>query len=157
GGVYFVPAFTGLGAPHWDPDARGAIIGLTRDSGTAHIVRAGLESVAYQTADLISALRQDGIAEPGALRVDGGMAANGWFLQFLADVTGITVERPSCSETTAAGAAFLAGLGAGLFASMDDVKAAWSLDFRAVSKTTPGHREELLAGWRKAIARAASR
>ncbi len=157
GGVYFVPAFTGLGAPHWDPDARGAIVGLTRDSGTAHIVRAGLESVAYQTADLISALRQDGIAEPGALRVDGGMAANGWFLQFLADVTGITVERPSCAETTAAGAAFLAGLGAGLFASMDDVKAAWSLDFRAVSKTTPGHREELLAGWRKAIAHAASR
>ena len=155
GGVTFVPAFTGLGAPHWDPDARGAIVGLTRDSGTAQIVRAGLESVAYQTADLISALRQDGIAEPGALRVDGGMAANGWFLQFLADMTGIPVERPSCSETTVAGAAFLAGLGAGLFSSIEEVKAAWTLDFRAVPKIAHDRRDELLMGWRKAVTRVA--
>jgi glycerol kinase len=155
GGVYFVPAFTGLGAPHWDPDARGAIVGLTRDSGAARIVRAGLESVASQTADLIAALRQDGIGEPAALRVDGGMAANGWFLQFLADMTDIPVERPSSSETTAAGAAFLAALGAGLFTSIEDVKAAWSLEFRAVSKIAPAHRDQLLAGWHKAVARAA--
>jgi glycerol kinase len=155
GGVYFVPAFTGLGAPHWDPDARGAIVGLTRDSGAARIVRAGLESVAYQTADLIAALRQDGIGEPAALRVDGGMAANGWFLQFLADMTDISVERPSCAETTAAGAAFLAGLGVGLFTSIEDVKTAWSLEFRAVSKITPARRDQLLAGWHKAVVRTA--
>jgi glycerol kinase len=155
GGVYFVPAFTGLGAPHWDPDARGAIVGLTRDSGAARIVRAGLESVAYQTADLISALRQDGIAEPSALRVDGGMAANRWFLQFLADATNIPVERPSCSETTVVGAAFLAGLGAGLFRSRDEVKTAWSLDFRASPKIASERRDQLLAGWRRAVARAA--
>lgn len=155
GGVYFVPAFTGLGAPHWDPDARGAILGLTRDSGAARIVRAGLESVAYQTADLISALRQDGIAEPGALRVDGGMAANKWFLQFLADMTDVPVERPACTETTVAGAAFLAGLGSGLYGSLSDIKAAWSLDFRASPKIARATREELLAGWRKAVARVA--
>ena len=152
-GVYFVPAFTGLGAPHWDPDARGAIVGLTRDSGAARIVRAGLESVAYQTADLLSALRRDGITEPGALRVDGGMAANGWFLQFLADMTGVTVERPSCAETTVAGAAFLAGLGSGLFNSMNDIKAAWTLDFRASPKIARARKDDLLAGWRKAVAR----
>ncbi len=154
-GVYFVPAFTGLGAPHWDADARGAIIGLTRDSGSARIVRAGLESVAYQTSDLLEALRQDGINEPSALRVDGGMAANGWFLQFLADMTGVPVERPSCTETTVAGAAFLAGLGCGLFSSMSDIKAAWSLDFRASPKIARAQRDALLAGWRKATARVA--
>lgn len=153
GGVYFVPAFTGLGAPHWDPDARGAILGLTRDSGAARIVRAGLESVAYQTADLISALRRDGIGEPGALRVDGGMAANNWFLQFLADMTDIPVERPACTETTVAGAAFLAGLGSGLFGSLNDIKAAWTLDFRASPKIARATRETLLDGWRKAVAR----
>ena len=153
GGVYFVPAFTGLGAPHWDPDARGAILGLTRDSGAARIVRAGLESVAYQTADLISALRQDGISEPGALRVDGGMAANGWFLQFLSDMTNVPVERPVCAETTVAGAAFLAGLGCGLFGSLNDIKAAWTLDFRASPKIARATRESLLSGWRKAVAR----
>ena len=153
GGVYFVPAFTGLGAPHWDPDARGAILGLTRDSTRAHIVRAGLESVCYQTADLISALRQDGIAEPGALRVDGGMAANRWLLQFLADITNLPVERPVYGETTVLGAAFLAGLGAGLFTSLDDIKAAWSLDFRAVPRMPARARAELLAGWQEAVAR----
>ncbi len=152
GGVYFVPAFTGLGAPHWNPDARGAILGLTRDSGAARIVRAGLESVAYQTADLMSALRQDGIAEPAALRVDGGMAANNWFLQFLADMTDVPVERPACAETTVAGAAFLAGLGSGVFGSLNDIKAAWSLDFRASPKIARAARGALLEGWRKAVA-----
>ena len=153
GGVYFVPAFTGLGAPHWDPDARGAILGLTRDSGAARIVRAGLESVAYQTADLISALRSDGIAEPGALRVDGGMAANTWFLQFLADMTDVPVERPASAETTVAGAAFLAGLGSSVFGSLNDIKAAWTLDFRASPKISRTTRAALLDGWHKAVAR----
>jgi glycerol kinase len=151
GRVYFVPAFTGLGAPHWDPDARGAILGLTRDSGTAHIVRAGLESVCYQTLDLLSALRQDGVAAPPALRVDGGMIANNWLLQFLSDITQIPVERPAYQETTVLGAAFLAGLGAGLYASRDEIKAAWRLDFRCEPRMVDAQRNALVEGWHAAI------
>jgi glycerol kinase len=153
GGVYFVPAFTGLGAPHWDPHARGAILGLTRDSGRARVVRAGLESVAYQTADLISAFREDGVGAPAELRVDGGMATNGWFLQFLADVTGLAVERPVCGETTVLGAAFLAGLGSGVFSSLDEIKTAWSQDFLARPRMEPARRARLLAGWGAAVRR----
>ena len=153
GRVYFVPAFTGLGAPHWDPNARGAILGLTRDSGISHIVRAGLESVCYQTNDLLTALRQDGIATPPALRVDGGMIANNWLLQFLADITQIPVERPVYTETTVLGAALLAALGGGVFSSLDDIKSAWRLDFRAVPCIAPARRAALLAGWQDAVAR----
>ena len=153
GRVYFVPAFTGLGAPHWDPDARGAILGLTRDSGTAHIVRAGLESVCYQTHDLLTALRQDGIASPPALRVDGGMIANNWLLQFLADITGIPVERPVYAETTVLGAAFLAGLGRGIFSSLDEIRSAWRLDFRAEPTMAEAQRDALLDGWQDAVKR----
>ena len=152
-GVYFVPAFTGLGAPHWDAHARGAILGLTRDSGAGHIVRAALESVCYQTADLLNAFREDGIAPPSALRVDGGMTANSWLLQFLADIAEVTVERPAYGETTVLGAAFLAALGGGLFRSLDDVKAAWQLGFRAVPKMAPAARDTIVAGWRDAVAR----
>jgi glycerol kinase len=155
GGVYFVPAFTGLGAPYWDPHARGAILGLTRDSGAARIVRAGLESVAYQTADLISAFRKDGVEAPAGLRVDGGMAANAWFLQFLADITGLTVERPVCGETTVLGAAFLAGFGSGVFSSMDEIKSAWSQDFLASPRMESKRRARLLAGWSQAVGRIA--
>ncbi len=151
--VYFVPAFTGLGAPHWDPNARGAILGLTRDSGTAHIVRAALESVCYQTNDLLSALQQDGIAPPPVLRVDGGMVANNWLVQTLADFTGLPVERPVYGETTVLGAAFLAGLGAGLFASLDEIKAAWKLDFSAAPRLPAARRAELLSGWNAAVGR----
>ena len=153
GRVYFVPAFTGLGAPHWDPDARGAIIGLTRDSTRAHVVRAGLESVCYQTHDLLTALAADGMATPAALRVDGGMVANRWLLQFLSDITGLPVERPVYGETTVLGAAFLAGLGAGLFQSLHDIATAWRLDFRAVPTRPTARRNELLAGWQAAVAR----
>lgn len=153
GRVYFVPAFTGLGAPYWDAAARGAILGLTRDSGRAQIVRAALESVCFQTNDLLSALQQDGIATPPALRVDGGMVANKWLMQKLADVTGLAVERPVYGETTVLGAAFLAGLGAGLFGSLDDIKAAWKLDFSAHPQLAPARREALLAGWRTAVGR----
>ena len=152
-GVYFVPAFTGLGAPHWDAHARGAILGLTRDSGAGHIVRAALESVCYQTADLLNAFREDGIVPPSALRVDGGMTANAWLLQFLSDIAEVTVERPAYGETTVLGAAFLAALGGGLFRSLDDVKAAWQLGFRAVPKMPPAAREAIVAGWRDAVAR----
>ena len=153
GRVYFVPAFTGLGAPHRDPAARGAILGLTRDSGVAHIVRAGLESVCYQTHDLLVALRQDGIPSPPALRVDGGMIANNWLLQFLADITGIPVERPVYAETTVLGAAFLAGLGRGLFSSLDEIKTAWRLDFRAEPRMADAQRAALLEGWQDAVKR----
>ena len=151
GRVYFVPAFTGLGAPHWNPHARGAILSLTRDSSAAHIVRAGLESVCYQTHDLLTALRQDGIVAPPALRVDGGMIANNWLLQFLADITGIPVERPVYAETTVLGAAFLAGLGRGLFSSLDEIKAAWRLDFRAAPRMAEAQRRTLLEGWQSAV------
>ncbi len=153
GGVLFVPAFTGLGAPYWDPTARGAILGLTRDSGRAEIVRAALDSVCFQTCDLLSALQQDGIAAPGALRVDGGMVSNKWLVQRLADLTGLPVERPAYGETTVLGAAFLAGLGAGLFASPDAIKAAWKLDFSARPRLAPETRAVLLAGWRVAVGR----
>ena len=151
GKVYFVPAFTGLGAPHWNPHSRGAILGLTRDSGIAHIVRAGLESVCYQTHDLLTALRQDGIATPPTLRVDGGMIANNWLLQFLADITQVQVERPVYAETTVMGAAFLAGLGAKVFGSLDDISNAWHLDFRAVPRMRDDQRQTLLVGWQAAV------
>ncbi len=152
GGVYLVPAFTGLGAPHWAPDARGAIYGLTRAAGRAEIVRAALESVAYQTADLLAAMRADG-ATPAALRVDGGMVANNWLLQFMADILDIPVERPAVMETTALGAAFLAGLKAGLYQSTDDVAAIWRREARFEPQMKSAERERLLSGWRKAVAR----
>ena len=117
-GLYFVPAFTGLGAPYWDPDARGAIVGLTRDMGGAEIAQAALDAVCYQTRDLLEAMRRDmkraGLGAPRALKVDGGMVRNDWFCQRLADLTGLPVDRPQITETTALGAAYLAGLAAGL-------------------------------------------
>ncbi|MDX5336476.1 MAG: glycerol kinase GlpK, partial [Marinobacter sp.] len=114
--VYLVPAFTGLGAPHWDPNARGAILGLTRDTGIAEIVTAGLQSVCYQTKDLVRAIRNDG-ARLESIRVDGGMAVNDWVMQFLCDILNVTVDRPKVTETTALGAAYLAGLQTGVFES----------------------------------------
>lgn len=112
-GVYLVPAFVGLGAPHWRPDARALVTGMTLDSGAAHLARTALEAVAYQTRDLMTAMVADGAAHPEALRVDGGMAANNWLCRFVADITGCPVERPAGVETTALGAAFLAGLAVG--------------------------------------------
>ena len=156
GGVYLVPAFAGLGAPHWDADARGAIFGLTQDSGPATIVRATLESVAYQTHDLISAAQADGAEPPKLLRVDGGMVVNNWFVQFLADLLGTPVDRPKNIETTAMGAAFLAGLGSGLYDSLEDVEKFWSLERRfdpAMDETT---RQAHLEGWQRAVQRTLS-
>ncbi|MFO1047393.1 MAG: glycerol kinase GlpK [Geminicoccaceae bacterium] len=157
-GVYLVPAFTGLGAPHWDPDARGAILGLTRDSGIAHIVRAALEAVAYQTADLADAFVADmrgGAAGAGlgTLRVDGGMVVNDWLCQFLADMLDRPVERPAVVETTALGAAYLAGLAAGIFSSLDEIAHAWRLERRFEPRLPPAERARLLDGWRRAVAR----
>lgn len=156
-GVYLVPAFTGLGAPYWDPLARGAIFGLTRDTGIAQLARAALESVCYQTHDLLQAMARDAGTEPVALRADGGMAANGWMLQTLADVTGIPVERPYTVETTALGAAFLAGLEAGVFDSLDDIATRWRRDAEFKPSIDAATRDSMLDGWHKAIARVSSR
>ncbi|MEZ5825131.1 MAG: glycerol kinase GlpK [Geminicoccaceae bacterium] len=158
GGVYLVPAFTGLGAPWWDPDARGAILGLTRDSSLAHIVRATLESVGYQTADLIRAMSDDVDAAgagslPATLRVDGGMVANDWVCQSLSDILGMPVDRPEVIETTALGAAYLAGLDVGLYSGLDDIASAWRLQQRfepAMDETT---RRKRLDGWADAVNR----
>lgn len=156
-GVYLVPAFAGLGAPHWDPEARGALFGLTRDSGVAHFARAALESVAYQTRDLMVAMVADAGAPPDSLRVDGGMTANDWLMQFLADVLDLPVERPSVTETTALGAARLAALGAGLYSSPHDLAGQWRLDRRFEPAMPAGTRERLLAEWDDAMARVTKR
>ena len=150
--VYVVPAFAGLGAPHWDPDARGAILGLTRGSGRDEIVSATLQSVAYQTRDLIDAMSDDGI-KPSVIRVDGGMVANDWFLQFLADVLGITVERPKNIESTVLGAAYLAGYHAGVVKSADDLSRLWQLDQSFQPEMSADQRERLLHGWQLAVNR----
>ena len=152
-GVYLVPAFTGLGAPYWEPDARGALFGLTRDVGRAEIVRAALEAVCYQTRDLMQAMAADGAPRPTALRVDGGMSANDWVMQFLADILGLPVERPVVTETTALGAAYVAGLQAGLFASPADIAKRWRRDRLFEPKMTEAERERLYAGWQDAVAR----
>ncbi len=155
-GVYLVPAFTGLGAPYWDPLARGAILGLTRDAGIGEIVRAALESVCYQTRDLLEAMRADGAALPAALRVDGGMTANDWLMQFLADVLQTPVERPVVTETTARGAAILAGLGAGCYGGLQEVAEHWARDRRFEPAMDPERREALYRGWLEAVGRVRS-
>ncbi len=152
-GVYLVPAFTGLGAPHWDPRARGALLGLTRDTGVAELARAALESVCYQTLDLVNAMGRDGAITPDTLRVDGGMVANDWLMQFLADVLGVAVERPVITETTALGAAYLAGLCAGAFDSLEDLARRWQREARFEPRLEAAEREHLVAGWGRAVAR----
>lgn len=149
-GVYLVPAFTGLGAPHWDPDARGAIFGITRDTGVAELVRATLESVCYQTFDLLEAKRRDGL-KPTRLRVDGGMVQNNWLCQFLADTLDIVVERPVITETTALGAAYLAGLQVGIFSSLDDIAQHWQADREFDPEMEPASRKLQLADWHEAV------
>ena len=153
GGVFLVPAFTGLGAPHWDPDARGAIYGLTRDSGPAHLARAALESVCLQTRDLMAAMEADRGAAIDRLRVDGGMVENAWLLQTLADIVDVAVERPRIIETTALGAAYLAGLQAGVFRSIDDIGGRWARDEEFTPRMPGRERERLVQGWESAVAR----
>ena len=153
-GVYLVPAFVGLGAPHWDPNARALLCGLTLDSSAAHIARAALESVAYQTLDLTEAMQRDGAQPPAAIRVDGGMAANDWLCQFLADILQARIERPAELETTALGAAFLAGLATGLWPDLESLTAHSCTAAVFEPRMPPARRELLLAGWRQALARA---
>jgi len=154
GGVYFVPAFVGLGAPYWDPYARGALLGLTRGSGRAEIARAALESVAYQTRDLLAAMTADSGAPLADLRVDGGMVANSFLMQFQADILGAPVERPRVAETTALGAASLAGLAVGFWKDTAELKANWALDRRFEPAMGVSEREKSYAGWKRAVARA---
>jgi glycerol kinase len=159
-GLYFIPAFTGLGAPYWDPDARGAIVGLTRDMGAAEIARSALDAVCFQTRDLLEAMARDmkraKLGAPRALKVDGGMVRNDWFCQRLADLTGLPVDRPQITETTALGAAYLAGLAAGLFKDFKDIAARWALDRRFDPTMKPAARNALYEGWKAAVDRVRS-
>ena len=150
--VYLVPAFTGLGAPYWNANARGVLSGLTRDSGPKQIVRAIIESVAYQTHDLFEAMKHDGL-RPRLVKVDGGMVKNNWFSQFLSDVVNVGVLRPKVQETTALGAAFMAGLQIGVYKSLKDISKNWSLDRKFSPKMKSKNRSNLLKGWSKAIKR----
>ncbi len=156
GGVYLVPAFTGLGAPYWDPTARGALLGLTRGTGIREVVRAALEAVCYQTKDLMNAMADDGASLPARLRVDGGMAANNWIMQFLADILQVPVERPVVAETTALGAAYLAGLGAGLYGTLEDAGGHWQRDRLFEPHMDPSVSERLYRGWLEAVQRVRS-
>lgn len=155
--VMLVPAFTGLGAPYWDANARAAITGLTRNDGAAEIARAGLESVSFQTRDLLEAMAADlaaaGEPAPHALRVDGGMVVNDWFCQNLADLTGRVIERPVVTETTALGAAFLAALAAGVFTTTEDIAHAWRLDRRFEPAMGEDQRDARYERWKQAVAR----
>ncbi len=153
GGVYIVPAFTGLGAPHWQPDARGLICGLTRGSSKAHIARAALEAVAYQNVDLLRAMEADAGLQLAELRIDGGMAVNDLLCQFQADVLQRTVTRPQIVESTARGAAMLAGLGVGLWSSLDAVAALWQEQQRFLPQADRATVQKSLAGWSLAVAR----
>ena len=152
-GVYMVPAFTGLGAPHWDPDALATISGLSRESSAAHITRAALEAQAYQSFDLMSAMEADCGESPAVIRADGGLVANGFVCQFLADILDKPVEIPAVAETTAWGAASLAAVQAGVFADLGDVSAAWSAQHSYAPKMADAERQHLLAGWRQALNR----
>lgn len=151
GSVYLVPAFTGLGAPYWDPDARATLVGLTRDSGRAEIARAALEAVCYQTRDLFEAMAEDAGVRPETVRVDGGMTANGWLLQALADIVNVPVERPLTIESSALGAARLAGLQLGLFSDLSDVAHRWEAARRCESDMRDSERQEMINGWRDAM------
>jgi glycerol kinase len=156
-GVYVVPAFAGLGAPYWDMDARGAIVGLTRGASRAHLVRATLESLAYQTRDVVEAMNTDSGVTLNELRVDGGAAANDFLMQFQADILGVPVDRPELVETTAAGAAFLAGLGAGVWASPEALAGARRRERLFEPRIPASQREDLYAGWKAAVERVRSR
>ena len=153
-GVYLVPAFTGLGAPYWDMYARGALVGLTRGAGRNHIIRAALESIAYQTADVLQAMEKDAGLPLRELRVDGGASANNFLMQFQSDIIGRTLRRPMIRETTALGAAYLAGLATGVWRDLDDIRSQWTLDRLYEPEMSEADRTRLYAGWHKAVERA---
>jgi glycerol kinase len=150
-GVYFVPAFTGLGAPYWRPDVRGGIVGLTRNANSKTIVRAGLEAICYQTKDLMDAINAGDAGKPNIIRADGGMAANNWLMQYLADILGVSIEIPDSVETTAKGAAFLAALQVGLIDSLESVQKLWRQAKVFKPRMSPYERDLLYTGWQHAI------
>jgi len=154
GGVYFVPAFAGLGAPHWDQYARGLVVGLTRGTTRAHLARAALEGIAFQVADVLRAMERDAKIRLKELRVDGGASANNLLMQFQADLLGVPVVRPTVAETTALGAAYLAGLGVGFWKDRDDIAAHWQVDRRFVPAMRPAARAQLTGRWHRALERA---
>ena len=153
GGVYLVPAFVGLGAPHWDPYARGAIHGITRGTTAGHLARAALESIAYQVSDLVSAMQADCGLALGELRVDGGATANDMLMQFQADLLGVPVLRPAVTETTALGAAYLAGLAVGYWDGLDEIAAQWQVERVFEPAMGRDRVAELCADWARAVAR----
>jgi glycerol kinase len=154
GGVYLVPAFVGLGAPHWDGYARGAIVGLTRGATAAHIARAALEGIAYQVADVLQAMEADSGVKLKQLRVDGGAVGNNLLMQFQSDILGIPVVRPKNAETTAMGAAYLGGLGTGFYKSTDEIATQWAIDRTFEPKMSADQRNKLRSEWNKAVLRA---
>ena len=153
GGVYIVPAFQGLGAPYWDPYARGAIVGITRGTSKNHIIRAAIESMAYQTADVVALMKETAPVTPSRLSVDGGACANNLLLNFQADILGMPIERPECIETTALGAAYLCGLALGVYSSLEDIRANKRIESVFLPKINDRDREEKLDTWRKAVER----
>lgn len=153
GGVYLIPAFTGLGAPYWDTQARGALFGLTRDTNNSQIVRAALESVAYQTKDLLVAMEKDGAQNFRKLRVDGGMANNPWFNQFLSDILQLPIDKPDCVESSALGAAFLAGLGAGVYEDLDEIRELWHMSEEFKPQMSEADAEIYYHGWLDCVSR----
>ena len=150
-GCYVVPAFTGLGAPHWDQYARGTIVGITRGVNKYHIIRATLESIAYQVNDVLEAMRADSGIELAALKVDGGASANNFLMQTQADIIGAPVNRPVCVETTAMGAAYLAGLAVGYWKSKEDVIKNWAVDAAFEPVIEEGQRQKRIKSWNKAV------
>ena len=153
GGVYFVPAFTGLGAPYWDMYARGAMVGLTRGTKREHIIRAAQESIAYQVADLVRAMEADMGGAITQLKADGGASRDQFLMQFQADIMGRNVHRPAIRETTALGAAYLAGLAAGVWADTDEIKSLWKCESTFRPQMDPSVQETLLDGWHRAVER----
>jgi glycerol kinase len=153
GGVFLVPAFVGLGAPYWDPYARGTIVGLTRGSSVAHIARATLESMCYQTRDVLEAMTADSGVTLKALRVDGGAVVNNLLMQFQADILGVPVQRPKVAETTALGAAYLAGLAVGFWKSEQELAEHWAVDRTFEPQMSASERDKLYAGWKRAVER----
>lgn len=157
GGVYFVPALTGLGAPHWDPQAKGIICGITRGTTQAHIARAALEGIAFQVMDIATAMQSDAALPMGTLKVDGGASRNDYLMQFQADILSTPVVRPTCVETTAKGAAYLAGLAVGFWTSLDDIRQQWTIDHTFTPTADTSRIVALRAGWADAVSRSLSR
>lgn len=150
-GIYVVPAFTGLGAPYWDPYARGTIVGITRGTKKEHLIRATVESLAYQVTDVIEAMEKESGLTLASLKVDGGACANDFLMQFQADLLGAKVERPNCIETTALGAAYLAGIGVGYFESLEEIQKNWAMEHTFLPQKEAGWREEAKKGWKRAV------